>query len=169
LEDAATQFFGRGSNRIDGADDIVHQLVNVERAAVCKFSFSQRPNAFIGIEVRGVSGKVLEMKTRVSAEELAKGCTAVRGRIVQQDNEGTPKVPQQLAEKQTHFFLADVVEVQQIVKAQVLSLGADRDSGDDRDFVSASLAMMLQGGAALGCPSLGHQGSQQKARFIGED
>ncbi len=101
--------------------------------------------------------------------ELCQSFTVVRGGIVQQDDDGTPEVSQELAEKQAHLFLADVVEVKQIVEAQVLSLGTHRDSGDDRDFVSASLAMTQHGGAALGCPSLDHQGSQQKARFIGKD
>ena len=101
--------------------------------------------------------------------EFPQSFTVVGGGIVQQDNDGTPKVSQELAEKQAHLFLADVVEVKQIVEAQVLSLGTHRDSGDDRDFVSASLAMTQQGGAALGRPSLGHQGSQQEARFIGKD
>ena len=45
----------------------------------------------------------------------------------------------------------------------MLSLRADRNSGDDRDFVPAPLPMTLKGSAALGCPSSGHQGSQQKS------
>ena len=102
-------------------------------------------------------------------QELSQSFTVVGGGIVQQDNDGTPKVSQELAEKQAHLFLADVVKVEQIVEAQVLSSGTHRDSGDDRDFVSASLAMTQQGGAALGRPSLDHQGSQQEARFIGKD
>src|SRR5438552_17921644 len=101
--------------------------------------------------------------------ELPQSFTVVGGGIVQQDNDGTPKVSQDLAEKQAHLFLADVVKVEQIVEAQVLSSGTHRDSGEDRDFVWASLAMTQQGGAALGRPSLDHQGSQQEARFIGSD
>ena len=101
--------------------------------------------------------------------EFPQSFTVVGGGIVQQDDDGTSEVSQELAEKPAHFFLADVVEVKQIVEAQALSLGTHRDSGDDRDFVSASLTMTQQGGAALGRPSLGHQGSQQEARFIGKD
>jgi len=169
LEDAAAQFLWRGSDPVDRSDDIIHQVVSVQRRAVGKFSFGQGPNAFIGIEFGSISGKVLDMETRVPTQELPQRFTVVRGGIVQQDDDRTSEVPQQLPEEQAHLFLADVVEVKQIVEAQVLSLGADRDSGDDGDFVPASLAMTLKGGAALGCPSLGHQGSQQKARFIGKD
>ena len=72
---------------------------------------------------------------------------AVVGRgVVQQDDDVTPKMPQQVSEKQAHFFLADVVEVKEIVKAPALPLRTDRDSGNHGDFVSASLAMTLNGG-----------------------
>ena len=84
----------------------------------------------------------------------------VRGGIVQQNDERTSEVPQQLAEKAAYFFLADVVEVKQIVEAHVLALRADRNSGDDRDFVAASLPMTLQGVQPRRCQSLDHQGSQ---------
>lgn len=148
---------------MDRTDDIFHQLVSVERAAVGEFAFSQRPNAFVGVELGSISRKVLDVQARVLTEELCQRSTLVRGGIVQQNDDGTSEVPKQLPEKQAHFFLAHVVEVEQIVEAQALLLGADRDSGDDGDFIAASLAMRLKGGAALGCPSLGDQRSQQKA------
>ena len=162
-------FSGEVRTRVDRTDDGVHQLVHVERAAVGEFSFRQRPNAFVGIELGSVSGKVLDVQARMPAQELGQRWAVVGGGIVQQNDDGTAEVPQQFAEKSAHFFLADVVEEEQIVEAQVPSLGTDRNSGDDGDFVAASLAMTLKGSAALGSPGSGHQGSQQKARFIGED
>lgn len=160
MEDAAAQFLRGGSNPVDGMDDSLHQFVHVERAAVGEFSFGEGPNAFIGIELWSVSGKVLDVQAGVSTEEVSQRRPAVGGGVVQQNHDGTPEVAQQFPEKEAHFFLPDIVKVQEIVKAQPLSLGADGDSGDDGDFVPASLAMALKRGAALGCPSLGHQGSQ---------
>ena len=169
MENAAPQFLWRGSKPVDRTDDIAHQLVHVERAAVGEFAFRQRPHAFIGIEFGRVSRKVLDVQAWVPTQELCQRSTVVCGGIVQQNDDGASEVSQQLPKKPAHFFLADVVEVKQIVQAQVLSLRADRNSGDDRDFVPAPLPMTLKGSAALGCPSPGHQGSQHKARFIGED
>jgi hypothetical protein len=169
LEDTATQFFGRASNAVDRTDDGIHQFVHVERTAVGEFAFSQRPNPFVRVKVGGVGRKVLDVQARMSAEELPQTRAVVRGGVVEQNDDGTPKVAQQLPEKQTHFLLPHVVEVKEIVEAQVLSLGADRDSRDDGNLVAPSLTMMLKGGAALGCPSSDYQGSQQEARFIGED
>ena len=144
-------------------------MIHVERTAVGEFAFGERPNTFIGIELGSVSGKVLDVQTPVPTEELLERCPLVRRGVVQQNDDRTPEVAQQLAEEETHFFLPDVVEVKQRVEAEVLSLGADRDSGDDGDFVPASLPMTLKGGATLRCPSPDHQGSQQEARFIGKN
>jgi hypothetical protein len=146
LEDTAPQFLGRGANGVDRADDILNQLVDVERAAVGEISFGQGPDPFIGIEIRSVSRKVLNMETRVLPEKFLERRAVVGRGVVQQDDDVTPKMPQQLSEKQAHFLLADVVEVKEIVKAQALPLGTERDSGDHGDFVSSSLAVTLNGG-----------------------
>ena len=169
MQDASAQFLWRGSNSVDRADDIVHQLVNAEWETIGKFSFRQRPKAFIRIEFRDIGGKVRHMETRMAMKELRQGFTVMRGGIVQQDDDRAPEVPQQFTEKPAHFFLADGGEVKQIVEVQAPSLGAGRDSGDDRDFVPASLTMASEGSAALGCPGPGQQRSQEKARFVGED
>ena len=168
FQDAAAQFLGRVSNGVDRTDDAVHQLVHVERAAVGEVSFGQRPNSFVGVEVGSVGGKVLDVQARVSAEEPGERWAVVGGGVVEQNDDGTTEVAEQLAEKSTHFFLSDIVEEEQ-VEAQVLSLGTDRDSRDDGDFVAASLAMPLPGRAPLGSPGSHHQGSQQEARFIGKN
>jgi hypothetical protein len=105
----------------------------------------------------------------VSAEEPGKRWAVVGGGVVEQNDDGTAEVAEQFTEKATHFFLSDIVAEEQIVEAQVLSPGTDRDSRDDGDFVAASLAMTLQRRAPLGSPRSDHQGSQQEARFIGKN
>jgi len=144
---------------------MVQQLIPIERAAVGQVALGQRPNAFVGVEFRGVSREVLDVQARVPVPELVQR----RGGIVEQDEDGTAQVAQQFPEKQTDFFLADIVEEKQIVEPQVLSPGADRDAGDHGDFIAAPLAMAHEGRRALGRPGPGHQGGEQKARFIGKN
>ena len=169
LEDTAPKFFGGASDCVDGIDHRVHQLVGAERGAVGEFAFRQGPDTFVGVEVGSVGRKVFDVQAWVATEELGERRTVVRGGVVQQNDDGTVEVAEQFTEKSTHFFLSDVVEEEQIVETEVLSVGADRDSRDDGDFVPASLAMALNGGRALGRPSPDHQGSQQEARFIGKN
>jgi len=169
FQDTATQSFRRAPNLIDGSDDGLHQLVHVERTTVGEVPFGQRPNALIGVEIGSIGGKVFDMQARVTAEELGERRAGVRGGVVQQNDHRTAEVAEQLAEKSTHFLLSDVIEEEQIVEAQVLSLGANRDPRDDRDFVPAPLPMALHRGATLGRPSSHHQGGQEEARFIGKN
>jgi hypothetical protein len=70
---------------------------------------------------------------------------------------------QQLAEKQANFILPDIVEVKLIVQTQVLSAGAYGDSGNDRDLVAASLAMIVNRSTTLRGPRPDDVRDQEKA------
>ena len=159
FEDATAEFSGRASKPVDGGDDGLHQLIHVERAAVGKVSFGQRPDAFVGVELGSVGREVLDLQAGVPTEQPCQRFAVVSGGVVQQNDDRTAEVAEQFAKKQTHFFLADVVEEKQVVETQVLAPGAGRDAGDDGDFVAARLAMTHQRRRALGRPSSDDQGS----------
>jgi hypothetical protein len=76
---------------------------------------------------------------------------------------------QQLAEKHANLLLPNIVEVQLIVQAQVLSSRTHGDSGNDRDLVSPSLAVIVNRSTPLRGPGLGDMRNQQEARFVGKD
>ena len=86
------QFLGRGSKPVDRSDDIVHQLVHVERGAVGELAFGQRPDAFIGIEFGRVSRKVLDVQAWIAdARALPKVHRDASEEFVQQNDDGTPR------------------------------------------------------------------------------
>ena len=90
-------------------------------------------------------------------------------KLFQQDDEWTAQMAQQLPEKQANFLLPDIVEVKLIVQAQVLSAGTYGDSGNDRDLVAASLAMIVNRSTTLRRPRSDDVRDQEKARFAGEN
>src|SRR5256884_4108909 len=47
-----------------------HQLLDVPGTTIGEFSLGQRPDAFIGVEVRRVGGKMLDFETRVSSTKF---------------------------------------------------------------------------------------------------
>src|SRR5260370_2300356 len=96
-------------------------------------------------------------------EKLLQGLSLVGGRIIQKDDHRAPQMAQQPAEKRANLLLPDIVEVKVIVQAQSLSFGAYRDSGNDRDIISPSLAVILHGSTSACGPSRGHMRSQKKA------
>jgi hypothetical protein len=169
LRDAAAQF-GRGlPDAVDGADDVFHQLIGMIRAAVGEFSFGERPNSFVGIEVRGIGGEMLDAQAAMSLEEALERLALVRGGIVEQHNDRSPEMPQQLAQEPADLLLPDVVKKEEIVEAQVMPPRAHRNSGNDGDLVAPSLAMAKNGSLALRSPGSDYVGDQQEARFIGKD
>jgi hypothetical protein len=87
LHDAATQFYARCADAIDRADDIFHQLIDITRAAIGQFPFGQRPDPLIGIEFRGVRGKMLHVQTWVLPQELLQWFSLVSRRVIEQNND----------------------------------------------------------------------------------
>jgi hypothetical protein len=154
---------------VDGSDDVLDQLLHIIGATVGECAFRQRPNPFVGVELRSIGRKVLDMQAAVLLQKLLEGFSLVGGRIVQKNDERAPQVAQQLAEKQANLLLPDIIEIKLIVQAQALSSGAYGDSGNDRDFVSPTLAMVVNRSTALRRPGLGHIRNQKEARFVGED
>jgi len=169
LQNAAAQFLGRGADGIDRPDDIFHQLIPIVRTAIGEFPFGERPDAFIGIEFRGVGGKMLDVEARVLPKQVVERLPLVSGGIIQQRDDGTPQMPQQLAEKPADLLLPDVVEVEQIVEAQLMPPGAHRNPGNDGNLVPPPLAMTMEGSLALRGPGLDHGGNQQEARLVGKN
>jgi hypothetical protein len=53
----------------------------------------------------------------MSSQKLLQGPPLVGGRIIQQDDDRTVQMAQQLPEKQANFLLSDIVEVKLIVQA----------------------------------------------------
>lgn len=76
-------------------------------------------------------------------------------------------MPQQMAEEFTYPFLPDILEMELVVEAQLLSFRADGDSCDEGDFVPP-IAMTNDGSAATRCPGRDHIRDQQESGFIGE-
>ena len=59
-----------------------------------QFPFGERPDAFIGIEFRGVGGKRLDVETRVLPPKVVERFPVVRGGIIQQNHDGPAQMPQ---------------------------------------------------------------------------
>ena len=112
---------------------------------------------------------MLEVQPGMSSQKLSQGAPLMGGRIIQQDDHRAAQMAQQLAEKPTNFLLPDIVEVELIIQTQALSSGTYGDSGNDRDLVAASLAMIVNRSTTLGRPSPDYVRDQEKARLVGED
>lgn len=145
MQDAGPQFLWRASDTINRVDDAFHQIIDTLRAAISQFRLRQGPNPFIRVELGGVGRKMLDAETRMSSKELLERFPLMGGGVIQENDEGAAELPQQLAQKHTDLLLRDVVVEKKVVETQVVSLGAQRDPGNDGDFISAPLAITEDG------------------------
>src|SRR5437879_5239968 len=123
-------------------------------------------SSLICVELRGVRGKIFDRQTRVLMQELVERVSLMGGGVIQQNNDGAAQVSQQLPQKNADLLLSDVVIEEQIVKAQLLPLGAQRNSGYDGDLVSSPLAMTMNGSLPFRRPGSDHRGDQEEAGFV---
>jgi hypothetical protein len=99
---------------------------------------------------------MLDVESGMALQKFAQRVPLVGGRVVQEDNYRAAQMAQQLAEKHANFLLPDIVEVKLVVQAQALSSGTYGDSGNDRDLVSAPLAMIVNRSTPLRGPRPGY-------------
>lgn len=99
---------------------------------------------------------MLDVQSGMASQKFSQGLPLMGGRVIQEDNHRAAEMAQQLAEKHADFLLPDIVEVKLIVQAQALSSGTYGDSGNDRDLVSAPLAMIVHRRTPLRRPRPGY-------------
>ena len=154
---------------VDRVDDVFDQLLQIIGAAIGECTFGERPDPFIGVELRCIGRKVLEMQAAMLSEKSLQRLSLVGGGVIQQDDHRAPQVAQQAAQKHADLLLPDIVEVELIVQTEALVARAYGDSGNDRDLVAPSLTMIVNRGTALRRPGLGHIRNQKEARFVSKD
>jgi len=102
---------------------------------------------------------MLNFETGVSSTKFFERFPLMGGGVIQQNDDRATQIAQQLTQEHTNFFLSDVVRKQEIVEAQVAPLGTDRNSRDDRDFVTPSLAMPMDRGLPSRSPGSHYRGN----------
>ena len=111
---------------------------------------------------------MFDVQTGMAALEFRQRLSVVGLRVVQDGDHRAAQVPQQIAKEHANLIVPNIVEIKLIEKPQALALGADGDSRDDGDFVTA-VTMPMHGGLASGRPGLDHTRDQQESGFVGKD
>jgi hypothetical protein len=168
LQDATAESVRRCAGVFDGTDEMLQEVIDVLGAAVGQVALGQAPDPLIGIQLRRVAGEMLQTQTRMLPEQLVQWLAFMRWGLVQKHNHRAGQVPKQMAEEDAHLLPPDVAEPKLVIKAEILSLGTDRDPRDHGDSVSATAVVQGRSVAARG-PGLDHVGDQQEAGFVGED
>ncbi len=158
--------------RGDQAANFVRQDVHEFRLrigpAVGQSGLEMIPDPFIGVQLWGVRREGLQVQPGGVAEQLLHRLATMDPAIVQQHDEVTGDLAQELPEEGRHFVALDVVFVQLAVEGAVVALRADGDPRDGRDAV-VRIPMPHDRRLAHRAPRLPDRGDQEEARFVGED
>jgi len=111
---------------------------------------------------------VFDVEARVSTHEGPQWFTVMCPGVVQQSDHRATKVPEQVAQKCANLLLPDILLVEVVVEAEVMSSGTHGNAGDHGDFIPP-IAVTMNRRVAPRRPGFDHVGDQQEAGFVGED
>lgn len=168
MGDAPPEVATVGANRLQGFDQGNHQFGDIVSLAIREPLFGQLPDSLVGVELRCIGRKALQVNPLGASAEFAHELTAMGISAVPQDEDVAADLAKQLSEEVAGLELSDVLGVKLKVKVQSLAMRGNRDPRDDGDPV-APIDVMNRGGLADGRPGAGDRRSQLEARFVGED
>jgi len=166
--DAGSQLVGSLTQVVKTFYESDLKVVGVLRAVVGEPAFREAPDALVGIQLGRVAREVLQMEPSMTGLELGEGFAPVDGSPIKKDDDGAAQVAQQMPEEAAHVRQFDVVLVEPVVQAEVLTLWADRD-GRDGGHPVAPEAMHEKRCPAAGGPGSDNGGQHQEAGFVEED
>jgi len=140
----------------------------VVRATVGEAPFRVGPDGFVGIELRGVGRKQLEMEPRELAADFSDPFSLVDAGVVPDHDYVPAEVAQQVPEEFADLAVPDVRDVALEVQADAPTPGCKGDARDHGDAIM-SVAMMNDGRLTARSPGLSHRGDQEEARLVDED
>jgi len=140
----------------------------VVRATVCETPFGVGPDGLVGVELRSVGRKQLEMEPREPVADLADPFALVDAGVVPDHDDRPAEMAQQVAKKAADLVVPDVLRVAPEVQADPPAAGRNGDSRDHRDAIMP-VAMTEDGRLPARRPGLSNRGDQEEARLVDED
>jgi hypothetical protein len=141
-------------------------MTQIPGHAVSQGSFELCPDEFIRIEFRGVAWETMGVKPRVFTEELLDQGCLVGSAVIPQEDHGATQVPEQLCEKTSHFWEADIfIAMESGIESNAPAFRGDADRRDGRDFGPSS-STAETGSLSPWPPGAGNVGDQKEAAFI---
>lgn len=167
MVDAGPQMALKGLDGFQGTQEMKPQFVHRVRTAVGQRVLGLGPNAFVGIEFRGIRRKGFEVEPFEPTTDFANGIAFVDPGIVPNDDHRAAKVLEQVAKKVTDLGVLDILFVQAIVQPEALTLRAHRETGNDGDPLTD---LMMENDRSLPprAPSFANRGDQQESGFVDE-
>jgi len=126
------------------------------------------PDALIGVQLRRVGGKGFQMQPSRPGQQRLHRIAPMNLAVIQQRDDRTRDLAQQMPEERRHFFALNVVLVQMAVERTMKAAGADRDARNGGEPIVA-IAMRHDRRLSHRAPGFLHRRDQEEAAFIEKD
>jgi len=166
--DACAQETLRGGQTADFIGEHVHQVGLGVRTAVGQDALEVVPDAFIGVQFGSIRGEGHQVQAPRADEQILDRIGSMDLGIVQQDNQMTTDLTQEMAQESLDLFALDVVLIQQAIERAMQALGADGNAGDRGDSVVA-VAVTHHRSLPHRAPCFPYGGDQEEPGFVDED
>ena len=143
-----------GANGLQGFDQGDHQFRDIMSLAIRESLLRKLPDSLVGVELRCVGRKALQVNPLGASAELAHELASMGIAAVPQHEDVAADLTEQLSQEVTGLELSDVFRVELEVKVEALAAGRNRDPRDDGDPV-ATIDVMNRGRLAHGSPGAG--------------
>jgi len=168
MPDAASQDGLRRAQATDFSGQNIQQLGFRVRPTIRERPLEVIPDAFVRVQLRGVSGKGNQMKAGRSFQEFLDGFAPMDCSVIQQHDDVAVNLPQQVAQKGRNFLALNVVLVELTVQGTAKAPRANSNAGNRGDAIMP-IAMGQKWRLADRTPRLADGRNQQEAGFVGKD
>jgi hypothetical protein len=158
----------RSSKVADFVSQGVHQLGLSIWTAVGQSALKVIPYSFIRVQLWGVRRKRHQVQTGRVGEKLLHRVAPMSLAIVQQSDQMTPYLTQQMAKEYCHFLPLNIILVELAVQCTMEAFRADGDTRDGRDPVMA-FPVVEDRCLSHRTPGLTNRRDQEEARFVDKD
>ena len=137
-------------------------------SAVGERALGELPDAFVGVEFRGVAGEAVEVEPWIAGLEHTDRLAAMDGAVIPDHDHGAAEVAEQVPEEGAHFRVLDVFGREQEVEA---AAPATRTHGEPRDHRDAltPLAVAQERSLPPRRPGAPHARDQEEPRLVDKD
>ena len=127
------------------------------------------PDEFRRVEFGGITGKAVDMQSRMTEEELLGRCAFVRSAVIPEQYHRSAQVPEQMPKEIGHLGRADVfVPIEVSIERELFAPGRDGERRDGGDFMSPPSGNPQVRRLPARGPCANDVGNQQEPAFIEE-
>ncbi len=139
----------------------------VFRSAVGQGMFGLGPDKFIGVELRGIGRKGIDVEPGLLVNKVADHLALVDGSTIPEQDHRSPKMVQEVAQKPDNLHARDVDPVELHIESQPLIPWGYREAGDGGDPIPP-ITVVQEGCSSHRCPGLTDVGDEQEPALVEE-